>query len=496
VSKLPYCLPALHGAMEPTVVRWAVFGAYLLLMLVIGEVVARRKVRSLEDYLLAGRRHGLWVTAGSLAATAIGAGSTLGAAGIAYYVGLSAGWYLWSASVGLALLGFTLGPALRRLAVYTVPEFIARRYGPLAGLLAAVLALVGLLLFLGAQFLALGTVVAQMTGLSAQTGIVLAGLVVVIYSARGGIWAVHWTDNVQLVWVIIGLLVATVAGLQSVGGLPALSSPPPARGFETLGPTWLNPLTRRPVSGWDVFALGSTVVAWVIMSTTWHFTMQSTVQRVLTTRNPAVSRRACGFAALGLVPIGVLVALMGMAARHLYPDLEPTGATEQVRALPALIEGLLDPVLGGVVLAALAAVVMSTCDSVLLGAATVVLRDLPVRWGSDEVRQVAWSRRVTVALGGVAIGCALVLPGLIRTLEMVAAVYCVSLFGPLILGLYWRRATPQGALASMVTGGAMGLLWRGLEIEALTGVHMLTVALPASLLAGLIGSWRRAVPTS
>jgi len=482
--------------MEPTVVRWAVFGAYLLLMLILGEVAARRKVRSLEDYLLAGRRHGLWVTAGSLVATAIGAGSTLGAAGVAYYVGLSAGWYLWSASVGLALLGFTLGPALRRLAVYTVPEFIARRYGSSAGLLAAVLALVGLLLFLGAQLLALGTVVAQMTGLSVQMGIVLAGLVVVVYAARGGIWAVHWTDNIQLVWIVIGFLVTTVAGLQSVGGLPALSPPPPARGFEALGPTWLNPLTRRPVSGWDVFALGSTVVAWVIMSTTWHFAMQSTVQRVLATRDPGVARRACGLAALGLVPIGGLVALTGMVARRLYPSLEPTGATEQARALPALIEGLLNPVLGGVILAALAAVVMSTCDSVLLGAATVVLRDLPVRWGSAGVRQVAWSRRVMVVLGGVAIGCALVLPGLIRTLEMVAAVYCVALFGPLVLGLYWRRATPQGALASMVMGGAVGLLWRGLGMEALTGVHMLTVALPASLLAGLIGSLRRAVPTS
>lgn len=474
--------------MEPTVIRWAIFGGYFLLMLVIGEVAARRKVRSLDDYLLAGRQHGVWITAGSLAATAIGAGSTLGAAGIAYYVGLSAGWYLWSAGVGLLLLGLTLGPVLRQRAVYTVPEFIARRYGPTAGRLATVLALVGLVLFLGAQLLALGTVVAQMTGWSVQMGTVLAGLVVIVYSVRGGIWAVHWTDNVQLAWIVFGLLVLAVVGLRSVGGLAALDGPPAARGFEELGPVWLNPLTRRPVSGWDVFALGSTVVAWVIMSTTWHVTMQSTVQRVLATRDPATARRACGVAALVLVPLGALVALAGMVTRRLYPGLAPTGTVEQIRALPALVEGLLDPVLGGVVLAALAAVVMSTCDSVLLGDATVVIRDLAVGWGRNDLQGLRRSRGLTAVLGGIAVGCALVLPGLVRTLEMVAAVYCVSLFVPMLLGVYWRRATRQGAIASMVTGGLAGLLWRGLEMEALTGVHMLTVALPASLVAGLVGS--------
>ncbi|MCS7311962.1 MAG: sodium:solute symporter family protein [Acidobacteria bacterium] len=474
--------------MDPTVIRWAVFGGYLILMLAIGEVAARRKVRSLDDYLLAGRQHGLWITAGSLAATAIGAGSTIGAAGVAYYVGLSAGWYLWSAGVGLVLLGLTLGPVLRQRAVYTVPEFIAWRYGPIAGRLATVLALVGLVLFLGAQLLALGTVAAQMMGLPVRAGIAIAGLVVVVYAVRGGIWAIHWTDNLQLAWIVLGLLVLAVVGLRSVGGLEALEGPPAARGFEALGPVWLNPSTRRPVSGWDVLALGSTVFAWVIMSTTWHVTMQSTVQRVLATRDPATARQACGVAALVLVPLGALVALAGMTARRLYPGLEPTGAIEQMRALPALVEGLLDPFLGGIVLAALTAVVMSTCDSALLGATTVVVRDLWVRWGTDDTRQVTGSRRVTAVLGGVAIGCALVLPGLVRTLEMVAAVYCVSLFVPMLLGVYWRRATPGGAIASMVTGGLAGLLWRALEIEALTGVHMLTVALPASLAAGLIGS--------
>ena len=103
---------------------WLVFALYLAAILLLGEVAARVRVRSIDEYLLSGRRQGTVGTAATLAATVIGAGSTLGAAGVAYFVGLSAGWYLLSAVPGLVLLGLTLAPALRRLAVYTVPEFL------------------------------------------------------------------------------------------------------------------------------------------------------------------------------------------------------------------------------------------------------------------------------------------------------------------------------------------------------------------------------------
>jgi SSS family solute:Na+ symporter len=161
---------------------WIVFAAYLSIVLLLGELAARWKIRSLEDYLLAGRTQGPLVTTGTLTATVIGGGSTLGAAGIAYYVGLSASWYLLSASVGLVLLGWTLAPALRRLGVYTVPEFLTASYGPRAGLLASALGLLGLILFLAAQLFAMGSVIGQLSGVPSRAAILVAGAAVVFYT--------------------------------------------------------------------------------------------------------------------------------------------------------------------------------------------------------------------------------------------------------------------------------------------------------------------------
>ncbi len=191
---------------------------------------------SLDDYLLSGRREGPLVTAGTLAATVIGGGSTLGAAGVAYYTGLSAAWYLLSASIGLVLLGWTLAPALRRLRVYTVPEYIGGRYGARAMLLAASLGVLGLTLFLAAQLFAMGSVIGDLMGMGRETAILLSGVVVVLYTWRGGITAIHWTDNFQLAWIVAGLFLVGAMGLQALGGWQGLVTPPPAsRSWDGLG---------------------------------------------------------------------------------------------------------------------------------------------------------------------------------------------------------------------------------------------------------------------
>jgi SSS family solute:Na+ symporter len=469
---------------------WIVFCAYLVATLLLGELAARFRIRSLDDFLLAGRAQGTWVTAGTLAATVIGGGSTLGAAGVAYYVGISASWYLLSASIGLILLGSTLAPALRRLRVYTIPEFIERRYGSRAALLAGVLGLIGLTLFLAAQLFALGSVISELAAIPRQAAILVSGVVVIVYTWRGGIWAIHWSDNFQLIWIVTGLGLATAAGLHATGGWEVLETPPPAAGFEDLGRTWFNPATREAAGGSDPFALGNIVVAWIVMSTTWHFAMQSTAQRVLAARDPGTARRACMVAAMLLIPLALLISASGMAARVLHPGLEAAQGIEQVRAFPALVQGVLSPPLAGVVLAALAAVIMSTSDSALLGASTVWVRDVAPRVGSrdQEGASIHRVRRVTILLGVVSVAAALAVPTLIRMLEFAATVYCVSLFVPLLAGLYWRRASEAGALAAMLLGACGGAAWRVLGGEAATGVHMLNVALPLSLAAMVLVS--------
>lgn len=385
----------------------------------------------------------------------------------------------------MVLLGLTLAPALRRLSLYTVPQFIRRRYGSVAGLLASSLGVIGLLLFLSAQFFAMGSLVTQLAGIDRTTSILISGLAVVIYTWRGGSWAVHWSDSFQLIWILIGLVLAAGVGIHASGGLEQLAAPPAARSFEALGQSWFNPINRELTSGWNLFALGNTVIAWVIMSTTWHFAMQSTAQRVLSARDPKTASRACFLAAIVLVPIALAVALSGMAARVLYPNLEAPVGIEQVRALPALIQGVLEPVLAGVLLAAFVAAIMSTSDSALLGVATVFTKDLLPRFSRtrEDSNSIRWVRAATVSFGLLAVVGALIAPTLVRMLEMVAAIYCVSLFVPLILGLYWSHANEKGAVAAMTISGPAGALWRVLNFETSTGIHMLNVSLPLAVVA-------------
>lgn len=483
---------------------WVVFGLYLLGLLVLGEVLGRTRIVSLEDYLLSGRTHGTILTGAALAATVIGAGSTIGAAGVAYYVGISASWYLLSAVPGLLLLAYTLGPVLRERSVYSVPEFLSNRYGQRTGWVAAALGVLGLVLFLAAQFYAMGALISRLAPVGLRTGLLVSAVAVILYTWRGGNWAVHWSDTIQIVWIVIGAGVALGLALAAAGGPAALTDPPAAEGFRDLGRAWFHPISRSRVEGWDPFALGNTVVAWIIMSTTWHFAMQSTAQRFLSARDGDTVRRACLLAAAVLVPLAVMFGLLGMSARELYPDLPPGTAgamREQVRALPALLRGVLPPVAGGVVLAALVAVMMSTCDSALLGGSTLLVRDLVPRSsdGRDDGRgsgavgggQSAGAgrgRRYVLVLGAFALVAALVSPGLVQLLELVAAVYSVALFCPLLVGHYWSGATGPGALASMVTSGAVGLGWRLGGLEEHTGVHMLNLALPVAFLALVGGS--------
>lgn len=466
-----------------------IFGLYLSLMLVIGELCARYKVKTLDDYLVAGRRHGIIITSGSIAATVVGAGSTIGAVGAAYYVGISAAWYLISACIGLIFLAFTFAPALRRMSLYTVPEFIGVRFGIKARVVATALGFIGSILFLAAQFYAMGALISQLMNLPLKLAIMLSGLVVIVYTWRGGGWAVNLSDNIQIIWIVIGLGIACILGVNMTGGLSQFTVPPIARGFEEMGKNWFNPISNQPVSGWDIFALGNTIIAWIIMSTTWHFAMQSTAQRILSSKTHKTAKYGCLVASGMLLPLAIFMGLTGMAARVLYPDLLPASGISQGEALPALIKGVMTPLIGGIILGALVAIIMSTCDSILLGASTMFVKDIYQRLLRPTIINHALiriSKWVTLIIGIVAIVSALIAPALIRMLEITATVYCVALFVPIILGLYWRRANQSGAIAGMITSSLGGILWRASGWEKATGVHMLNFSLPLAFMTMVI----------
>lgn len=258
-----------------------------------------------------------------------------------------------------------------------------------------------------------------------------------------------------------------------IKGFKSFDAPPIAMGFEELGKKWFHPLDKSTTNPGDIFTLRSTVLGWIIMSTTWHFSMQSTAQRFLSSKDSKTAKKSCLASALILIPISLSIALSGMIARVICPDLPPSEGLSQGEALPALTKEILPPFFGGLLLAALIATIMSTCDSTLLGEGSVLLKDLHIKLNI---------RILILIVGSIGMVLAIVFPRLIQLLEWTAAIYCVSVFAPIILGIYWSGATEKGAVATMVLTGIASGAWRLLGIESMTGIHFLIPGLAFSLL--------------
>ena len=207
---------------------------YLVGMLVIGAVVGKLKIKSSEDYMVAGRRMGLFMVAFSLSANNIGGGSTTGLAGKAFGAwGMSAIWYVLAASIAMIPLAF-FAPKIRKTLAVTIPEVIGRRFGKSSSIFSAILNIIALFCLTSSQVAASGSVVSALTGIPMNVCLLIAGIVIILYTTLGGMIADQISDLVQFIIIFVGLAIATPFVLKGIGGWQALSAKLPG---EQLSPT-------------------------------------------------------------------------------------------------------------------------------------------------------------------------------------------------------------------------------------------------------------------
>jgi SSS family solute:Na+ symporter len=418
---------------------------YLAGMLGVGIWCSRTRIAGMTDFLLAGRRLGVWLGAGALAATHFGGGAVLGGAEYGYTHGVSGMWYGVSTGVGLLALGLFTARRFRALALYTVPDYLEGRYGGKAvRLLGAVLSLAALVGILAAQVNAAGRAFGIL-GVHAAVAPVIAVVVFVTYTTLGGLWAASISDAFQLSIAAIGVTIAAVvvaARVEAAGGFELLSA---AAGT---GGGYLEP-----------FGGGASFVLWLLVPTVMYTLIgQDFYQRLFATKSARAARMAALAGGFFLVAISVLPAVVGMGARVLSP--EPMEAAD---ALPWVLHRLMNPFLGGVILAAVLAAVMSTADSLLTSATSHVVKDIWLGWYRsgepvDERRLLVLSRFVTVAVGVAALVIGLILPGIVRTLIYSYTIYTAGILVPVLGGVVWKGATHAGALAAIAAGCAVALV--------------------------------------
>ncbi len=460
------------------------FGLYLLTMLGLG-LYAYRRTRDLSDFVLGGRSLGSWVTALSAGASDMSGWLLLGLPGFAYAAGLQS---LWLA-VGL-LLGTWLNWRLMaaRLRVYsetagnalTLPEFFARRFRDDSGLLRVISAVFILLFFLfytSSGLVAGGKLFESVFGLP-YTWAVAAGVVaIILYTTVGGFLAVSWTDLVQGLLMAAALLAVPLMAIDSQSTLAA--------SLTAANPELLNPFTSADGNTLGLIGILS-ACAWGLG----YFGQPHILARFQAVRSighlPAARRIAVTWVFLTLTG----ATLTGLAGVGLLDPALTGNDTEKV--FIKLVDLLFHPVIAGICLAAILAAVMSTADSQLLVASSAFTEDFyrALLKRDASQRELVHVGRLAV-LSVAAIAFLLALDPDSKVLDLVAYAWAGfgAAFGPaLLLALYWKRMTRNGALAGIVCGGLTVVVWKEFQgglfdlYEIVPGIVVSTLAIVAASL--------------
>jgi len=418
---------------------------------------ARFKKAQSADYFLAGRDVGWLAIGASLFASNIGSEHLVGLAGTGAASGLAVGHFEWLACLILLLLGWLFVPFYLRSGVYTMPEFLERRYNAASrwylttvSIVAYVLTKISVTLYAGA------IVVREVTGLGMWTSATVIVIATGAYTIAGGLRAVIYTEVMQTFVLIVGSLLLTVLGLHALGGWSGLQASVPVDFFSMWKPS------DDPAFPWTGIVFGAPILG------VWYWcTDQAIVQRVLAARNVTEARRGTIFAGfLKILPVFIFV-LPGIIAAALYSDVRGT-ATDQ--AFPALVTRLLPVGLKGLVIAGMLAALMSSLASVFNSCSTLLTWDVyrKLKPGASEMQLITVGRIATGVL--VVLGLAwipfmkYISSQLYIYLQSVQAYIAPPIAACFLLGLFFRRLNGTGAMASLTTGFVLGALRLILEL--------------------------------
>ena len=438
-----------------------VIGAYFGILLGISWWSAMRKKDESADYFLAGRDIGWLAVGASLFASNIGSEHLVGLAGTGAASGLAVGHFEWLACLILLLLGWLFVPYYLRSGVYTMPEFLERRYNAASRAYFTWVSVIGYVLTkISVTLFAGGVVLRAVTGWNFWTSAAVLILVTGLYTILGGLRAVIYTEVMQAVVLILGSATLVIVGIVHVGGWSGLAAGVPADFFSMWKPT------SHPDFPWTGIVFGAPILG------VWYWcTDQHIVQRVLAARNVTEARRGTIFAGyLKILPVFIFV-LPGIIAAALYSDVRG-GAADA--AYPTLVTRLLPAGLKGLVLAGMLAALMSSLASAFNSCSTLLTWDVYRKWRpqATEARLVAVGRVTTVILVGLGL---LWIPfmkyissQLYIYLQSVQAYIAPPIAACFLLGLFFRRLNGAGAVASLWSGLFLGLL--RLVLELMNGI--------------------------
>lgn len=454
---------------------YVVIAIYLAITLAIGVAIGSR-LKTGDDFFLGGRRLPWWAIGMSLVATDIGATDIIGVGGAAYRHGLAVANFEWIGCIpAMIVAAFVFVPFFYRTGVTTIPEFLERRYNVAVRTVLATCWLLFMACNLGIMLLASAKMMTAVFGWNTATCLLVTAALVGTYTFVGGLAAVVYTDMLQCVVMIGGCCLLLVCGLVRVGGVAQLrdrlaqaeqadvaaqEGAEPAASQQRERPVrsrlehtqLILPVDTPSPFPWTGIYFG---LAWVLSPAYW-IGNQAIIQRSLGARSAFEAQASYVWGALLKNVIPLIIAVPGLIAVAVLPEL-----ADGDQAIPRLVGELLPAGLRGMFVAAFLAALMSSIDSYLNSAATLVTNDLYVRfWRPDATgeRLLQVGRWATLAL----VAWSVAFAGALTLLREGSAIY--SLFqtllaffqGPalavLLLGVLWPRATGAAAAAGLAAG--------------------------------------------
>ena len=448
---------------------------YLFALVAVG-IYKIRSVKNSEDFMVAGRVLPWYILVGTLLATWMGSGSLFSGAGLGYRNGLAGLWSSGGAWLGIALIYF-ISKRIRNFGKVTVPDIFEARYGQVAAVLATITTVVAYTTIVSYQFRGGGKVLSMVSDgmVSLETGIIITAVFAISYTVIAGMFSVVYTDVVNGVLMTIGTIGALIFLYFKIGGLTEIITVAESAGKWQWFGNWAAERTGD-ISG-PIIAISFFVPTMLLLMGDANM-----YQRIFSARDGGSAKKAVFFWIIGVVVLESVISMLGLtgavaATKGIIPDLvaeAQVGLTDPGALLEARQSGSesvipaiaryagLPLILGLLLVSTMMAIIVSTADSFLLIPATNLTRDVYLRYintTATEKQILLISRGLVLILGLIAFLLVSQFKTVLNAAFTAYNIYGTSITPALLAAFLWKRATKEGAVASIITGASVTIIW-------------------------------------
>lgn len=437
---------------------------YLVGIIIFGAIISKRKVKTAEDFVVAGRKLPMFILIGTLLATWCGGGGITGSASVIYAYGPWVGvLHFLGAPIGILLLYFIAGK-VRKSSKITIPEIFEARYGSLASVLATICIILAYVGIVATQIKAAGNIINLLTGVDVTFAIIASAIVVLLLTVTGGMMTVAYSDAVSALLMVGGFLIAVPILFSAAGGWGAAISNLAEQGKNT-ATGGLSPIV---------------LAGYMIPTIALLLGDQNMMQRFASAKDTSDAKKSNIGMFVAEIIVCALIILIVTAGIVLIPNIEVSS-----NIIFAVAVEFLPFAVGAVVLAACVSFIITTADSFLLSASTNLTYDVWTRFikkDATDKEKIKFLRIVIVILTVLAVAFTLYFPSII-TLQLTAyAMYGAAITPALLFALFSKKVTKVAGIVGIITGAAVTVLWN-VVLKVPNGIQAAIIAAPASVIA-------------